>query len=460
MQYGMKRLICQLRSPVRVVRGVILTADTLFLLSLLPLGMLWWMVDETWHAGSRTIHLHWHDRMLWWPAGFLLIHGAVAYGAREIGRASLLGLFRHKAVSRFILLYMACAVPLVAADRILRWTHVDIRIAPMVLQGRQQGTEHYHKTLLRDPELLWKFEPGSQVHGRTINRLGFREREVDARKGEGVRRVICLGDSVTAQGQPGYAQYLHEMLTNAPPDGGKWEAFSMGVYGYASLQGLRLLQLRGKELQPDIVTVSFGRNDHNLAETPDRLRMAIRVSSFMKRLSNILSRRILGRMALHFMDRQHVWTAGKNDAGLRVPPDDFRQNMRAFVAEIRALGATPILLTAPRRKIPKSYVTAGYARSSDEFGRQHDEYAQIVRDVAQETGATLLDLQRIMSGPECDGYFASDHVHFDFYDREGDVECGSREQPGLRCIARELYATIQGLSTNQSPSVAAHAAFR
>jgi lysophospholipase L1-like esterase len=288
------------------------------------------------------------------------------------------------------------------------------------------------------------------VFGGKINSLGFRDREVNREKEKGVRRVICMGDSVTAQGQPCYAQYLHQMLTNAPPDGGKWEAISMGVYGYSSMQGLRSFDLLGKSLKPDVVIVSFGRNDH-VWEIPDRTRLGARLSPTFRTIYMFLSNRTIGRMFLHVFDVRHQWTATKpkgpqaDSRELRLPPEDFRITMRQFVKEIRSCGATPILVTAARRRIPENYVTKGCARTRDEFERQHDEYAQIVRDVAQETDTTLVDLQKLMAGPECDSWFASDAIHLDFYDSEGRIEPWSREQPGLRFVARSMYDAISTL---------------
>jgi lysophospholipase L1-like esterase len=379
--------------------------------------------------------------------------------SREKGREPRrsLGLLRFKFVQRVVLIYVATMLPLMAVDRVLRLMNVEIHVAPMVLKSRSNGVERYHDVLLKDPELLWKFEPGSRVFGRTINRFGFREREVTVQKEKGVRRVICLGDSVTAQGQPGYAQYLHELLTNAPPDGDKWEAFGMGVYGYSSQQGLRLFELVGAALQPDIVTVSFGRNDHNVAKEADRSRMAVRVSPFMAGLYRILERRHVGRLLLCAVERERMWIGKKNASLLRVSPEEYRENMNLFVEKIRAVGAIPILITAPRREIPQSYVKNGYARSTEEFQNQHDQYAEIARDVARKTGALLLDIQTIMAGKDCDSYFAKDAVHFDFYDSEGQLKCGQKEQPGLRRIAHELYGSISNLWTTSRLGRDAHA---
>jgi lysophospholipase L1-like esterase len=424
--------------------AVIWALDILLLLSLLALGVGWWLFEISWTFGSWTFDYKWHKEQIFWPVFFGLLRGAVAYG----GRAYLtdgIGIFRSTKAKRWLLAYCTCFLTLMVVERILNLTDFDVHIAPIVMKSKGPRVEH----VPTDPHLLWKFRPGSHLNGRQINRMGFREREVDPRKPPGVRWVICLGDSVTAQGMPGYSQYLHEMLTNEPPCSEKWEAFNMAVYGYSSLQGLYLFRLRITNLHPDVVTVSFGRNDHGLAAVADRIRMMpVDSSPFEKGLYRVLHGRLVGRILLHALDRGRGFTSVGNAAGVRVSPEDFRNNMRALVREIRAIGAVPVLVTAPRRAITQWYVKEGYARSKEEFQAQHDQYAEIVREVARELGAPLLDLQQIMAGPECDSMFAPDAVHFDFYDEERQITLGSKDQPGLRFVAREMYKKIQELCSN------------
>jgi len=441
------------------VRRVIVLIDILFLLSICVIGFCWWEVRTTVTVFGCEFPFKWRDNQLWIPLLLLVIRGVVSSGAGGLNRDVRLGLFRHWIVSRLVMIYLSVMIPCMVADAILKRTKIDIQIAPIVLDSHVQKEEFFGRTreMLKDPDLVWKFIPNSAVYGHKINSLGFREREVNPLKAPGVRRVICLGDSVTAQGQPGYSQYLHDMLTNAPPDGGKWEAFNMGVYGYSSLQGLRLFQLQVKDLKPDIVTVSFGRNDHTQLEDSDNVKMAANLSPAMKNLYAILGRRTLGRLILHAFDRGHVWTLSrskekKEERVTRVPAEDFRNIMRQFVREIRAIGATPILITAPRNtKVPHDYVDNNLAHSTEEFIHGHDMYAEIIREVCRETGATLVDMQKFITGPEWENHFARDAIHLDFYDREGGMMLGSEEQPALRYFAKQLYLAIKDLPSKPGP---------
>lgn len=74
------------------------------------------------------------------------------------------------------------------------------------------------------------------------------------------------------------------------------------------------------------------------------------------------------------------------DKGERyTPPEDYRKNMIRFIADVRAKKATPVLLTpVMRRRFDKE----------GKFYDTHGEYPEIVRSVAKEYKAPLLDLHR------------------------------------------------------------------
>jgi lysophospholipase L1-like esterase len=68
------------------------------------------------------------------------------------------------------------------------------------------------------------------------------------------------------------------------------------------------------------------------------------------------------------------------------PPGDFRANLARFVSDARAHGATPVLFTPVSRR---SFDSTGTARET------HAEYAPLVHDVARESGAALVDMDRL-----------------------------------------------------------------
>ena len=81
---------------------------------------------------------------------------------------------------------------------------------------------------------------------------------------------------------------------------------------------------------------------------------------------------------------------GHNDASQDKPdryttPDGYRRNLERFVADVRAAGATPLLLTPVARR---RFDAAGVLQDS------HGVYPEIVRDVARREQVALIDLQR------------------------------------------------------------------
>jgi lysophospholipase L1-like esterase len=67
------------------------------------------------------------------------------------------------------------------------------------------------------------------------------------------------------------------------------------------------------------------------------------------------------------------------------PPAAYRANLLRFVDDVRARGATPVLMTPLMRR---SFDSTGHVRDT------HGEYPALVRAVASERGVALLDVHR------------------------------------------------------------------
>ena len=68
------------------------------------------------------------------------------------------------------------------------------------------------------------------------------------------------------------------------------------------------------------------------------------------------------------------------------PPDDYRRNLVRFISDVRANGGFPVLLTpVMRRRFDKD----------GKFYDTHGEYPDIVRAVAKEQNAPLIDMHRM-----------------------------------------------------------------
>ena len=68
------------------------------------------------------------------------------------------------------------------------------------------------------------------------------------------------------------------------------------------------------------------------------------------------------------------------------PPEDYRKNLIRFVADVRAKGGEPVLLTPVMRR---------RFDNDGKFYDTHGEYPDIVRLVAKEQGVPLIDMHRM-----------------------------------------------------------------
>jgi len=428
--------------------GLLKLLDLALAAALLAVPAAWLLDPLRITPGPLNLSMHWGIKPVLLPVILFAARTLAARGlarlAARCGRAAPRGFWESALFKKISASVISASVFFILLEAALVQAGFEAALPPVIIQGEDgQGGVRIARTV-PDPHLLYRFEPGSTFAGRRINSLGFRDREVSAEKPAGVRRVICMGDSVTAQGLPGYSQYLHDRLTNDPPTPETWEAFNLGVHGYTALQGLRLFQRTGRSLQADIVTVFYGWNDHWLTETPDRQLMGLEMRPLAGRIMGVLQRkRSFGLVVWAMAPIHQVATRPAAGRVPRVAPDEYYATLKAFVREIRAAGAVPLLITAPRRALSAEIVAKEYAPSVDAGQRIHDAYADLTRRAARDSGADLLDLAKIFGASDCDSLFAADGVHFDHYALEGRHPNPPAEQPGLSRIGEELDRAIR-----------------
>ena len=422
--------------------ALLMVLDVLFFVTLFCLPFTWLAAVRWWHIGWLQLSIS----LSWKKAVVMLIILLLLRLWFRTRRASAQGLLERPFFKKITLALGGVYIFVAICESVLAVAGFKANnLPPVIFQGRDEHKHEYVEQTLADPELLWRFVPGGTFQGAHVNQLGFRDREVEPVKAPGTRRVICLGCSVTAQGLPGYPQYLHERLQAAPPTSEQWEALNLGVHGYSSLQGLRLFQRMGPLLKPDVATIFFGWNDHWLATASDQSQMAVRMSPWLGHLYSLIRGKRIFAFPATILNPSLRWKAGPGDRGPRVPPENYRAALVQLVGSIRAAGAVPVLLTAPRRKQSTELIKKCYAWSTIAAEQIHDRYVDITRDVARQQTVTLLDLAALFAGPECDGYFAPDGIHFDLYPKEQAIHqtVPPHWQPGLNRVAAELHHTLQ-----------------
>lgn len=431
----------------RLISVLLGAYDLLLLLVLLALPLLWLAGTEPLDGEELRLPIVWGVKPVVIALALLALRITVsaAWAGAVKGVRSL---WRVMLVRRILLLHYSMFFCLMGAEFALGLMDFDASTPTFVIKGRNQ--EILEKNGIRpDAEMMWKFSPGGMFKGWKINSLGFREREIDPEKRPGAMRVISLGDSCTADGGPPYAGCLHQLLTNAPPTPTEWEAFNMGVYGYSSMQGLRLYHRKVKQLDPDIVTLYFGWNDHWLCGyRPDSHRMALALTPGKAIVYQMLRHKRFGQVLIKWLTPgQNIViprTDGEVDVAvedmLRVPHDEYRLTLTRLATDIRADGGVPLFITAPCRVLPKEVLVSNkQAHSREDLNRLHDEFVEITREVARATGSPLLDLRAMFGDESEEPLFIGDGIHLrqqglwrigaELYNKIGAIEAGTPDQP-------------------------------
>lgn len=252
-----------------------------------------------------------------------------------------------------------------------------------------------------DPVTLWRLRPGVSMGPgiEPISSMCFRGPEFKPEKRPGVVRVIALGDSVTFGAEENYPRLTAECL------GAGYEMINAGVPGYSSLQGLRLFKSHLASLKPDVLIVMFGWGDHWLAHgfTDAEQTMNPPISDRPQFIEEL---RIYQFM--HWLIAVTAASGATKDlARMRVSPDEYRQNLEEIVSEAKKGGAKVILMTPPSAlslgRLPDFLYYLKFIEGSPDEPEAvgvkrvtdlHERYNNVVRSVAQTTGAELIDLDR------------------------------------------------------------------
>jgi lysophospholipase L1-like esterase len=296
------------------------------------------------------------------------------------------------------------------------------------------------KWTIYDPIMGRKNLPGFELDGLSlaIESHGMRGTEVADAKPPGTVRVACLGDSTTLgvwlekpADLHADAPYPAEVERLARADGRAVEVLNAGVLGDTTGEGLAALLVQVLPLAPDVVTVRFGNNDHGLAMKGDITPMGTRPEYAVVRYAPTWWLRLkLTRLAFH---AYRQWMAGRRSIPQpqRVPPAAYERNLHRFVEIAHAAGVRLVFLDFPYREMSRG-LSPGETlpnplqavRSIEELHAVHDQYQEIMRRVARESGTPVVEtLTALRATP---GTFT-------------DYDLSHPSGTGYRVIARRLY---------------------
>ena len=248
-------------------------------------------------------------------------------------------------------------------------------------------------TFVTDPVMLWRLEPNLDnyhVVGRcwdrdvdftmSTNALGLRDDPIPETKTR--TRILALGDSITFglgvnNGQDWPAQL--EQLLNAKAGKDKYEVINGGVPGYSAFQGLRFLDKRGFDLDPDLVIACFGQNDfdtwNNTTDIENAAALAEEARLREESPSDFL---LLAQLAMK--GARHAMESGEGEKKPRLTPEEFRDTLLQFARACEE-HTVPLLLL----RWPQEWQVL-------ENKSEPIHYEPILLDTAKETGVPVVDL--------------------------------------------------------------------
>jgi len=328
-----------------------------------------------------------------------------------------------KRAANILIPCLLAVLGLVLVEGVLRLAGFSREAAPVVLRFGYPNPREMVDLFRPDPRLFWRFQPGSVFDADgpvAINAAGYRGPLPLAGKPEGGLRVAVLGDSVAFGGATSWPRELRGLLGAAFP-GRQVEVLNFGVPGYTVIQGERQYADEVSALQPEVVILAYGWNEHWLAAggLPDHERSF--PSQRRARLALFLTRlRLVQALNGLLPAAAGVSPPPGEPARRRVPQEVFRLRLENLARRARQEGHLVLVLGLPSAlsadAFPPYLVDMGFARDPDSALVDHAAYRAAAARAARGAGVMYVDLQPVMDevrahGP--DTFFSADGIHPD-----------------------------------------------
>lgn len=308
-------------------------------------------------------------------------------------------------------------------ETVLRVLNFKYARSPLYFKFHFLNQGRMERLFNEDSDLFWVLKPGQVVKWKKpieINSRGFRGPEFDPVKRPQECRIVCLGDSCTFIGREPYPQMIQN-LVNTMNIINKIQVINAGVPGYSSYQGLILLKKRVLPLHPDVITVSYGWNDHwlshgfsdKLRRQPDKEIIGIREIANKMKIYQFLNY-IIARLQ-QFGDSRDTVDSSK----YRVSLKDYKHNLLSMIKTCREHTIKLFLLTAPSAlsagNISHYLVDDGYCDDMEKLPELHQQYNDIVRTVGSQESIPVIDTDALFNDTGIEQLFADPYknpIHF------------------------------------------------
>lgn len=283
---------------------------------------------------------------------------------------------RVKLRQRLLLALASIVLALVLVEVGLRFVGFSFSLYPETIEFGAPNPRQMASDFQPDPDLFWitKDYDDTVLPNARIDRP----------------KLIFTGCSVTHWGfYPGQLEKL--MARRYQPR--RLSYLNLGIAGYSSHQGRQQLERDIIDIEPEVVTIFFGWNDHWIGYgITDREVARLNSSSLFFSIQR--KSRLCQLMTRAFAAKSKREAA---DYPLRVSPADFEGNLTAMVRLCREHDIVPVLLTAPTSHVQgqePEYLAERQLKNLEDLVPLHRQYVEIVRRVAASEQAVLCDLTR------------------------------------------------------------------
>lgn len=270
--------------------------------------------------------------------------------------------------------------------------------------------------------LGYEWLPNSKNGWLTTNSLGMYDRERQAPKPKDTYRIICLGDSTTANED--WVRFLEGLLNQNSP-ATKFEVWNCGVTGYNLIQYCRALQEKWLKYDPDMVIIGFCLNDFET--TP----LVVRDGGCL--VGYFPNREILPAVNPFLFKHSALYRF----IAMRLFFPSVRDNRESIIETSRNyLQETKNLLS--KEKVNFLIVILGLTKNFQQCPQQwQDNYKEIARAV-RDYNIDYLDMVQVFQKNNPAGLMREDELHFN--------------EKGSRIVAQKIHAYLmQSLSGRKNP---------
>lgn len=299
--------------------------------------------------------------------------------------------FKGKIVLPAILSGTSIIISIMLLELVLAGIGFSYKLYPDKVEFGWPDNIKLEKIYKRDTDLLWV----PKNYQKKLNRY----------RNDPAISIVFMGDSCTQFGS--YDSSFARFVKDEYPESDLRYA-NMGVGGWSSYQGLQQMKRDIIKIHPRVATIYYGWNDHWFGFGVEDKNVA-KIGSFFSKLQRF---RVVQLLTKAFI------VADQTDKPNRVSVIDFKNNLIDIIKIARGNNIIPVLITAPtsheRGKEPE-YLTNRWLRSLNDLIPLHQKYISLVREVANEENAYLLDLakkfEELPKNVVRDQYFMRDGIH-------------------------------------------------